>query len=311
MAFNYENYLLQELNNDKIVVLNEQLFVKNGEFDPDKIYVVTKYLTSSIEYGAETQPIQILILSEQNGLKEAKEIFETFTATHNWRSGMYNGVYVKEQYTSPVVMSNFNEASYGYRSVLYVSATLYIMGNIEDYQNLKINGIDIKPLNFTWSYQMTGNTQPISGNYIASTEKNISTFSCSLTIQSFNNYVLPNLASGVELVDSSLDHLQVPTHDGYTITATIEDGTINSIDQSTGTIYFTITQETILRWNYVSINLLSDLMKISAGQLTGNKTFRLTFSVFDTNFDYDCKIISVQMVSMPNNVPGLQIGLQR
>lgn len=138
MSFNFENYLLQELNNDKIVVLKEQLFAKNGEFDPNKIYVVVKYLTSSIEYGAETQPVQLLVLSEQNGLQEAKEIFDTYTQTHNWLSGKFGNTFVKQQYSSPVVMSNFNEAAYGYRSVLYVSATLFLLNNLMDITDLKV-----------------------------------------------------------------------------------------------------------------------------------------------------------------------------
>ena len=130
--FNFENYLLQELNSDKIIVLNEQMFVKNGELDPNKIYVVIKYLTSSIEYGAETSPVQILVLSEQNGLKEAQQIFETYTQTHNWLSFKANNTFVKQQYSSPVVMSNFQEAAYGYRSVLYISCTLYLLNNFND-----------------------------------------------------------------------------------------------------------------------------------------------------------------------------------
>ena len=66
--FNFENYLLQELHSDKVVVLSEQMFVKNGEFDSNKIYVVVKYFASTIEFGAEIRPVQILVLSEQNGV---------------------------------------------------------------------------------------------------------------------------------------------------------------------------------------------------------------------------------------------------
>ena len=76
MNFNFENYLLQELHSDKVRVQSEQMFTENGTLEPDKIYVVTKYLTSSIEFGAETAPVQILILSEQNGLQEARKLFE-------------------------------------------------------------------------------------------------------------------------------------------------------------------------------------------------------------------------------------------
>ena len=48
--FNFENYLLQELHSDKVVVLSEQMFVKNGEFDSNKIYVVVKYGVNDVNY---------------------------------------------------------------------------------------------------------------------------------------------------------------------------------------------------------------------------------------------------------------------
>lgn len=315
MSFNFENYLLQELHSDKIIVSSEQLYVKDGEYDPNKIYVVTKYLTSDIEYGVETQPVQILVFSEENGMQEAKELFDAFAVSHNWRSGIYNGSFVKQQYSSPVVMSNFNEASYGFRSVLYISCTLYIMNNIEDVTNLKINGIAIKPLEFVWTYQMTGNTQPLSSQEIASTVKNISTFSASISIPVLNNYGIKTELEGSQAsVDVEESYYSgVTLHAGYKIVAWIDVGEITSINQQNGTIYFSFTGQasTTLHWKYVSVTLLDDLMDIAAGQKTGNTTLTLTFSVYNTYFNYECKLISCHMISKPNDAPALQIGVQR
>ena len=317
MSFNYENYLLQELHSDKVVVLNEQLFAKSGEFEPDKIYIVTKYLASSIEFGAETQPVQILILSEQNGLQEAKEIFESFTQTHNWRAGTFDGAFIKQQYSSPVVMSNFNEVAYGSRSVLYVSATLFIMENISDVEDLKIMGVNVKPLSFNWSYQMSGNTQPIGGDMIASTVKNMSTFQASLSIPVLNNYVLPHINGGNMTLPTSQNTYTVLTHVGYTITATIEGGTITNINQETGVITYSPDEVgtdiyVTLYWEYESnVNLLETLLTISNGTLTGNTDISITFTIFNVDFDYNCKLTSLQFTSLPNDVPTMQIGLIR
>ena len=99
MSFNFENYLLQELHSDKVVVLNEQIFAKGGEFEPNKIYVVIKYLTSSIEFGAEIQPIQLLILTEQNSMQEAKELFDAYATSHNWLSFKIGNTFIKQQYS--------------------------------------------------------------------------------------------------------------------------------------------------------------------------------------------------------------------
>lgn len=316
--FNFENYLLQELHSDKVVVLSEQMFVKNGEFDSNKIYVVVKYLASTIEFGAEIRPVQILVLSEQNGVQEAKDLFDSFTQTHNWVAGIFGDEFVKQQYSSPVVMSNFNEASYGYRSVLYVSATLFIMQNVCDVENLKINAIPIKPLNFSWSYQMTGNTQPIGGDMIASTVKNMATFQASISIPVLNNYELPPIeGDSVTIPTSQTPSYHVPVKSNYTITATMEGGTIIEINQTTGIITYTPDEigpeiSVVLTYNYEPTdNLLNMFMNISRGNLTGNTAFSLSFDVNDIHFSYSCKLVSLQFITKPNDVPTLQVGLQR
>ena len=323
MGFDYENYLLQELHSDKVVVLSEQLFAKNGEYEPNKIYVITKYLASSIEFGAETQPVQILILSEQNGLQEAKDIFDTFTQTHNWRAGTFvdntttppTTMFIKQQYSSPVVMSNFNEAAYGMRSVLYVSATLFIMKNVSDVSNLKIMGINIKPLLFNWSYQMSGNTQPLGGDIIASTVKNMATFQASLSIPVLNNYIsttaLDTIDGGEEAVTQQEGTITVDVINGYDIVASIVGGQIKSINQETGVISYISGGSATIGYDYKCYNLLVILLKISNGELTGNKNISLTFDVFDIEFEYVCKLTSLQFTSTPNDVPTMQMGLLR
>lgn len=318
MSFNFENYLLQELHSDKVIVMPEQLFAKNGEYDPDKIYVITKYLTSSIEYGVETQPVQILVLSEQNGLQEAKELFDAFTISYNWKAGTYNGTFVKQQYSSPVVMSNFNEASYGYRSVLYISATLFIMDKIADVEDLKINGVPIKPLTFNWSYQMTGNTQPQAGDQIASTVKNISTFQATLAIPVLRTYISDTgfeedkIDGSTVPAPSSAGSITVPVLDSYMIIAeVIGGGGITNIDQKTGVISYISDGTASIKYEYISNNLLAFMLKISAGKLSGNIDLKITFSVFTVDFEFDCKLTALQFVSKPNDAPALQLGLQR
>lgn len=318
MNFNFENYLLQELHSDKVIVMPEQLFAKNGEYDPDKIYVVTKYLTSSIEYGVETQPVQILVLSEQNSLQEAKELFDAFTLSHNWRAGTFNNTFVKQQYSSPVVMSNFNEASYGYRSVLYISATLFIMDEIVDVEDLKINGVAIKPLTFNWSYQMTGNTQPQAGEQIASTVKNISTFQATLAIPVLRTYISDTGFEEDKINGSTVPATQsagsvtVPVLDGYMIVAEGVGGSnVTNIDQKTGVISYISDGTASIKYDYISNNLLAFMLKISAGKLSGNIDLKITFSVFTVDFEFDCKLTALQFVSKPNDAPALQLGLQR
>lgn len=200
MAYNYELFLIGKLNiiknqlslNDEsfnlinIQVATEQAFFKEKSLTPNTIYVVIKYLQSSIEFNTKTQPVQILAMCEQNNIDHARTILDKFANENNFTNETSGTTFVKHQYTNPVVISNFNEVSYGYRSVIYISGTLYIMENVSDIKELKITvdstQISVDPLNFTFSYGMTPNTQQISGNYIATSVKSVATASFGMSI---------------------------------------------------------------------------------------------------------------------------------
>ena len=313
MSFNYENFLLQHLNSDKVVVLQEQLFAKNGELDPDKIYIITKMLTSTITYGAETQPYQLLILSQQDRLDETQKLLDEFTVKYNFFAEIIDGTFVKHQYSSPVVMSNFNEAAYGYRSVLYVSATLVIMENVIDIENLQIDNINIKPLLFALQYSMSGNTQPINKENIASTVKSISTFSCSLQLPAMKN--ISNITEKHEienLTSNGVYDTELTPTEKNVLKATITNGTITNINQENGTITFTVNEgktATLIYW--LENNLVQNMLKISSGNLSGNTSFNIKYKVCDVDFNYNCKLINLQMQTQPADIPTLQVGFQR
>lgn len=223
MKYNFENYLFDKLSriaielkydNINIQIAEEQAFSKMKELSPHSIYVVIKYLSSSIEYYAETMPLQILVLSEQNSFEKAQMIMNKFANDNNWK--VINdepGTYIKQQYNSPVVLNNFVEVSYGYRTILYVTGTLYIMENVLDIEDLEYyEGLDseeheiwtkIEPLNFNISYAMTPNTQPLPNKYISTSLKTISTFSFSMSIPIVNSTLVTNVLETLRGVDKS------------------------------------------------------------------------------------------------------------
>lgn len=190
MNYNFENYLLEKLNlinTDLDLGLTiygsvEQNFAKMEQPGPDDIFIVIKYLSSSIQFDAETMPIQILVLSEENSLDKARMLMNKFANDYNWNVINENGTYVKQQYNSPVVLNNYVEVGHGYRSVLYVSGTLYIMENIVDVKNVTVDGVSVQPLAFNISYSMSTNTQQTASDYIASSVKTVSTFALTMTI---------------------------------------------------------------------------------------------------------------------------------
>ena len=87
----------------------------------------------------------------------------------------------------PVVLSNFNEVGFGYRSVIYVSGTLQILDDVLDVSSVSIDTVTYKPLTFTMSYQMSGNTQAVGTNRIATTEKSMATFNVVMSVPLLND----------------------------------------------------------------------------------------------------------------------------
>lgn len=192
MNFHYEDYLAEklsllqaemELSDFKFFVEEEQMFVKHGGILEEKaIYCVVKYMSSTLEIGSKTQPIQVIILTEQDSLSVAKAIFDKFAADYNWKVESSQGEFVKQQHSTPVVLSNFNEAAYGYRSVMYMSSTLYITENIADVTELKVDGEDVTPVTFSLNYSMTPNSQQMSDRPISQSVKSVSSLSIAMVI---------------------------------------------------------------------------------------------------------------------------------
>lgn len=190
MSWDYEYYVTEKLNTIKnsnnydinIEIASEQAFAKLKTFNPNTVYVIIKKLSSTITYNIDTIPIQIIAIAEQNDMDKTKELFDIFVNQNNWIASLVGTTYIKQQYTSPVVLSNFNEVSYGYRSVIYVTGTLFIMEDVVDIDELKIDNVKYKPLTFSFSYQMTGNTQAVGTSVIAETVKSIATFTVTLSV---------------------------------------------------------------------------------------------------------------------------------
>lgn len=213
MTFDFERYLTEKLGNIvselnftdengnpetvNVIVTEEQLFAKMEKLTPNNIYVVIKYLSSNIEYYTETLPLQLLVLSEQNSFKKAEMIMNKFATDNNWQIIIDDGTHIKQQYNSPVVLNNFVEVDYGYRSVLYVTGTLFIMENVVDVTDVEIDDEKLKPLSFNLAYSMSTNTQQTANEEIASSLKTVSTFAITMTIPMRELKTHPGLITNV------------------------------------------------------------------------------------------------------------------
>ena len=191
----YKNWLFNRLNEVKndldfgsysIEVYNEQEYAKNRSIKPKTITIITKFLNSSLMMNVKTQPIQMLIITEENSLAVANSIITNFTEKYNFYVNTDGDVYTKNIYSTPQVISNFNLVGIGYRSVLYVNTTLIILEKVMDITNLSVSidggtAISVDPLSATIGYTMGGDTQDFDGSY-AQTEKQFSTFNLTLNV---------------------------------------------------------------------------------------------------------------------------------
>ena len=272
MSWNYETYLKEAIYNAQrdtsmtqytIEVCSEQIFVKKETLSPTTIYVVFKMLSSTNTLDAVTQPIQLLISCEQNDIQASQIIFSKFVSDNNFKAMSVDGTYIKQDYREPVVLSNFNEVQYGYRTLMYISGTLYLMDNLLDISTTDANNKIhrnaftmttgegqsavteiVKPVNFNIAYSMTPNTQPIPPAKLATSVKSLATFAITLT---------------------------VPMTD---------------------------------RYEFIKL-----MAKIINGTESGNSNFTVSFSIGTAVFNVPMKLVSSQITTAIDQVPGLQIGL--
>lgn len=233
MKFDYNKLLIEQLyalKNELSIadfdfeVDSEQAFLKRKTLEPNTIYVLTRDLQNENQIGVDTQPVQILILTEQNSLDVAKTFFSEFAKKYNWQAnlqeytedGETHNIWVKQQYSDPVVLSNFNTVSYGYRSVMYISANLYIMYDVVDLRYLAIDDEEYQVMSFDLAYNMNPNTQQLSGtgNFISKSVKSVSTMSLVITIPVVSSNLITKVFSIMNESDSTPTDQSDPTSYG-------------------------------------------------------------------------------------------------
>lgn len=204
----YKNWFRQKLieikadlgfNDFNIEVYNEQEYTKKEFIKENTISVVLKYLASSLIVQARTQPIQMLIMSEENSLSVANSIINKFCEDYNNYVYIEDTTYIKNIYSTPVVLNNFERVGTGYRSVLYVNATLIILENVIDIKDFKVrfmrnNGTytsytNLDPLSCSIGYSMEGDTEAFGGG-MSTTEKDFSTMVMTMNLACVSNDVI-------------------------------------------------------------------------------------------------------------------------
>ena len=113
-------------NHDFLITL-EQQFIKTRQMQPNRIYIVVKINSASVNYGQTILPVTIQVISEQNMLFTAQKLLFDFVEKYNLSRSADQTT--QQIWQSPVVSTNFEQMFEGFRSVLYVSGTLVISKN--------------------------------------------------------------------------------------------------------------------------------------------------------------------------------------
>lgn len=132
-----QNQMLEIMQDDleyykkyNIILSNEQQFIKNKDRTPNSIYIVVKFAPSSLNYGQFVQSITVTALAEQNKFDVCQRLLLEYVSRYHLSEPIYVGDdIIKQTYTTPAVMSNFNEMDYGYRTLMHFSGVFLVGEN--------------------------------------------------------------------------------------------------------------------------------------------------------------------------------------
>ena len=172
-------------NGYSFTITNELQFVKdkkNAEKiknNPKQIFIVVKFLQATINYGQVLMPILINAIAEKNKLDVCYRLLIEFAEKYNL---VFNtDKTIKQYYSSPVVLSNFNEIGDGFRSLLTMSGTFQISENSNDFDVYYKENI-VQAISANGSFDTQLESQAIYGvNDITTSFAKIGTFVINIT----------------------------------------------------------------------------------------------------------------------------------
>lgn len=168
---NYKTYIqnaLQELTTEyKITVVDEVDF--NYSPEEKEIEVVIKSLSGSVTGNIKFMPIQFNVFSSANEVSETKKILDSFVVKYSNTHTMIGLDYYKQDYSTPIDMTNFNHIGATQRAEMLITGTLLITNSISDIKSVKINNKEINYTDINFSYSTSPNTSKRSGQHLQET----------------------------------------------------------------------------------------------------------------------------------------------
>jgi hypothetical protein len=168
LMISYKDTLLNGLNQllidfdmpeYKIKVYDEKSY-QDEVVEPKTISVVIKYLTGTILYTSTVLPLQFMLMAEENSIEVAKMLIDAYAQQNNFKSITIDGNFVKQAFSTSAVVNNFNPVGSGFRSLLFMSATMTITGSVVDIQSLVIDTVTTTFISAVLSYNSEPDSQP-------------------------------------------------------------------------------------------------------------------------------------------------------
>ena len=205
MNYHYEDWLKEKLSficQDLRIedlyfdIVSEQDYVKKKDYSPEVVYIVTKRYNATSILSTVIQPMQLVVLSQEYDTEKTFLVLNEFVK--KWqlfrdeiKDDSLSYTYIKHDYQTPAIMSNFVEIGTGRRSVIYLPVTLSIMeNNLSLVKNItvEIDGEveEIEPINISLVYNMQGNTQQLPSKNLSETVRSVSISAMNLTLQAIS-----------------------------------------------------------------------------------------------------------------------------
>jgi hypothetical protein len=181
------NQLLVDFELDYVIKVFDEKSYTDDVLDPKTITVVIKYLTGTILYTSTILPIQFMVMTEENSIGVAKMLFESYAQTNNFVSVTIGNDFVKQAFSTPTIVNNFNGVGLGFRSVMFMNATLTITGNVVDLTDLVIDGVSTKVINASISYNADPDNQPFPNDKLNTSIKRFANFMLSVQLPYTNS----------------------------------------------------------------------------------------------------------------------------
>ena len=199
----------------KVILSNEQQYIKNKDRNPKNIYIVVKFMSGSVNFDQTLYPVNFNALGEGNKLDVAQRLLLEYAQTFNlgedekwsvtWKDSQnvsHTDNYIAKQvYTQPQVMSNFNTFTTEFRTLFYMSGTFLIGKNsmpitkLEYYDTMPTavdgqypDGQNIDFITSSWHFSIQLDSQAFYGtNNRTRSKSKIGTLAISFTCYSTDN----------------------------------------------------------------------------------------------------------------------------